>query len=563
MKLRLQPFGETRLGGLQIDVGDSALLEAEFTAPFDDRLFQRRHVVVSVMLYGLRQLGSLSGNSIIARMHSLPVNIYSVASVREMDRIAIEEQGASGYKLMQRAAQAAFRAARERYPRTRRWQVICGGGNNAGDGYLLARLAAQDGIIVSVAAIIDPDRLRGDAATAYVDFAADGGIVVPWTDGLDEDAELLVDAILGSGLCRAVSGDFAHAIELVNAHSAPVQALDIATGINADTGLVMGSAIHADGTTTFVALKAGLFLGSGPEHSGVVTFDSLDVDPATMVNIKPLYRRMDSASLKSFLPPRNRVAHKGDFGHVLVVGGGPGMPGAAQLCAEAALRSGAGRVSLATHPDHAALIPSARPELMSHGVETGDELRELLDAADVVAFGPGLGQTKWADELYAVLAEYEGVAVWDADALNRLANAEFPASGSAAKRVVTPHPGEAARLLAIDTTAIQADRPAALQKLRVKYGGIVVLKGSGTLVSADSGPPYVCTAGNPGMAAPGMGDVLTGIIAAMLANGHGLADAARIGVEIHARAGDLAATGGERGMLASDLLGALRQIVNP
>jgi hydroxyethylthiazole kinase-like uncharacterized protein yjeF len=552
-----------RLGGLQIDIRDATALEAKFTAPLNDRLFKCRHIVVSVMSYGLRQFGSFFGNSIINRMNSLPANIYSVASVRQMDRIAIEEQDVSGYKLMQRAAKAAFHVVREHYPRAGRWQVVCGGGNNAGDGYLLARLAAHDGIVVSVAAIIDPDKLSGDAATAYLDFAADGGIIVPWTDSLDKKAELLVDAMLGSGLSRDLGDDFAHAVELVNAHGAPVQALDIPTGINADTGLVMGSAINADLTTTFVALKPGLFLGSGPEHSGDVTFDSLGVNPEAMLDIRPLYRRMDSGSFQAFLPPRSRAAHKGDFGHVLVVGGGPGMPGAAQLCAEAALRSGAGRVSLATHPDHAALIPIARPELMSYGIASANDLSVLLETADVVAFGPGLGQSEWAHELYTLLADYEGLVVWDADALNRLASADSPLPSSPMMRVITPHPGEAARLLATDPTAIQGDRPAALAQLVEKYGGVVVLKGAGTLVSADSGPPHVCTAGNPGMAAPGMGDLLTGVIAALLANGLELADAASVGVEIHARAGDIAAKGGERGMLASDLLAALRQVVNP
>lgn len=195
---------------------------------------------------------------------------------------------------------------------------------------------------------------------------------------------------------------------------------------------------------------------------------------------------------------------------------------------------------------------------MSHGVESGEQLLALLKTADVVAFGPGLGQSEWADELYAVLADYDGVAVWDADALNMLAKTPTKMP----KRVITPHPGEAARLLQTDSSAIQADRPAALASLLDKYGGTIVLKGAGTLVSAQSGPPYVCTAGNPGMAAPGMGDVLTGIIAALLANGHELSIAASVGVEVHARAGDIAATSGERGMLASDLLGALRQVLN-
>jgi len=244
---------------------------------------------------------------------------------------------------------------------------------------------------------------------------------------------------------------------------------------------------------------------------------------------------------------------------VLVVGGGPGMSGAARLCAEAALRAGAGRVSLATHPDHAALISASRPELMSHGVSDADELKALLEKADVVAFGPGLGQSDWSRELFAVVAASEQAAVWDADALNLLAMAPDARDN----RVITPHPGEAATLLETDTTAIQADRPLAVDALSGKYGGVAVLKGAGTLVSSKSGVPFLCTAGNPGMAAAGMGDVLTGIIAALIGQGLSLPDAAMVGVELHARAGDRAAEGGERGMLASDLITALQRVANP
>jgi hydroxyethylthiazole kinase-like uncharacterized protein yjeF len=476
-----------------------------------------------------------------------------------MDRIAIEEQGISGYTLMQRAATAAIRAARERYPDARRWQVVCGGGNNGGDGYVLARLAALDGITVSVVALIDPESLDGDAATAYSDLIAEGGLVAPWDDKLDNEADLLIDAMLGSGLKRDVDGDFARAIELLNAHPAPVQALDISTGINADTGQVMGSAVKADLTTTFVGLKAGLFLGSGLAYSGFVTFDGLDISRDGLLEICPEYRRINSEALMHMLPLRERDAHKGDFGHVLVVGGGPGMPGAARLCAEAALRAGAGRVSVATHPDHAELITAARPELMSHAIANGSDLVDLFKKVDVVAFGPGLGQSDWSSDLYAAMEEYDGPAVWDADALNLLA--QSPARST--NRVITPHPGEAATLLRLDSATIQADRPRALAGLVEQYGGVAVLKGAGTIVSSDSDIPYLSTAGNPGMAAPGMGDALTGVIAALLGQGLRPVDAASIGVELHARAGDLAAAEGERGMLASDLIAALRQVVNP
>lgn len=491
-------------------------------------------------------------------MQTLPVNIYSVAAVREIDRFAIEDSGIPGYTLMKRAGAAAVRTSRSRFPNAMRWQVICGAGNNGGDGFVLARLAALEGIDVSVLTLVDPAKLSGDAATAHKDFAAAGGTVMPWAGLLDAKAELLVDAILGSGLERDVGGEFAAALTAINAHRAPVHAMDIATGINGDTGAVMGSAVAANLTTTFVGLKAGLFIGSGPDFCGDIAFSGLEIDDACYERVEPVYRRMDESRLKNSLAPRARESHKGDFGHVLVVGGGPGMPGAARLCAEAALRAGAGRVSLATHPEHAALISAARPELMSHGVAGADELKALLENADVVAFGPGLGQSDWSHELCMLVAASEQTAVWDADGLNLLAMTP----DARENRVITPHPGEAATLLAMDAAAIQADRPFAVDALSRKYGGVAVLKGAGTLVSTGSGAPFLCTAGNPGMAAAGMGDVLTGIIAALIGQGLSLPDAAMVGVELHARAGDRAAEGGERGMLASDLITALKTVAN-
>lgn len=492
-------------------------------------------------------------------MQSLPVKIYSVAAVREMDRKAIEDIGVPGLTLMQRAGAAALQAARMHFPNARRWQVVCGAGNNAGDGYVVARLAANDGVVVSVLTLCDPETLKGDAAKAYSDFAADGGVVLPWTGSLDDEADLIIDAMLGSGLVRSVGGDYKDAVDAINRHPAVVHAMDIPTGLNGDSGAVMGSAVVADLTTTFVGLKAGLFLGAGPAHCGEITFDDLDIGKECGKSVDSAYQRMDQQQLATLLRPRRRDAHKGDFGHVLIVGGGPGMPGAALLCGEAALRSGAGRVSIATFPDHAASIVTHRPELMSYGVSSFDDLAPLLAACDVVAFGPGLGQSDWARGLFKGLRADVHPMVWDADALNLLA--EQPAK--AANRVMTPHPGEAATLLGMTAAAVQHDRPAAVDALAVQYGGVVVLKGAGTLVRGDFAVPFVCTAGNPGMAAPGMGDVLTGVIAALLAQGLTLSDAAMAGVELHARAGDRAAADGERGLLASDLLGALRAVVNP
>ena len=489
-------------------------------------------------------------------MDSLPANIYSVAAVREMDRTTIEDHGVPGYTLMSRAGAAAVAEARSRFPDARRWQVVCGAGNNAGDGYVVARLAALDGIAVSVLTLVDPENLRGDAAIAFGDFAAEGGVVLPWSGELDANADLLVDAMLGSGLERDVAGDFAAAVAAINAHRAPVLALDIPTGLHGDSGKTLGCAVRADLTVTFVGLKTGLFLGDGPDYRGALRFAGLDIPESYRDGIAPTFRRVDDATFSAALPRRRRTGHKGVYGHVLIIGGGEGMPGAVRLAGEAALRCGAGLVSIATHPSHAALLVASRPELMSHGVVDAGDLDPLLQRADVVAFGPGLGLSDWARALHERVAALTRPMVWDADALNLLA--EQPQQ--AGTRVITPHPGEAGRLLGMTAAEVQVDRPSALAALQARYGGTVVLKGAGSLISSQP-VPYLCCAGNPGMASAGMGDVLTGIIASLLAQG--VDEAAAIGVELHARAGDRAAASGERGLLASDLLGQLRAVVNP
>ncbi|MGI9248657.1 MAG: NAD(P)H-hydrate dehydratase, partial [Woeseiaceae bacterium] len=271
------------------------------------------------------------------------------------------------------------------------------------------------------------------------------------------------------------------------------------------------------------------------------------------------FRRIDDALMRDVFAPRRRTAHKGDFGHVLVIGGGNGMPGAVRLCGEAALRAGAGRVSVATAPSHAAILAATRPELMSHAIEDAADLGPLLEKADVIAFGPGLGRSGWAKGLFDVVAADSRPAVWDADALNLLA--ESP--DDAEMRIITPHPGEAATLLGLSTTAIQSDRIAAVLALQKRYGGVAVLKGSGSLIAAGQDAPSISTAGNPGMAAAGMGDVLTGVIAALLGQGLSLEQAALAGVEAHARAGDIAALNGQRGLIASDLIAELRAVINP
>lgn len=267
---------------------------------------------------------------------------------------------------------------------------------------------------------------------------------------------------------------------------------------------------------------------------------------------------MIAKTFKAFLKKRARDAHKGLFGHVLIIGGDQGFGGAVRLAGEAALRVGAGLVSVATHPAHAAFLNMTRPEIMSHGVHNAKELAALSQAATVIVAGPGLGLSAWSKALFRWILQNKKPMVLDADALNLLAKKPCHAT----HWILTPHPGEAARLLNTTSVAIQENRLASILALQKKFGGVIVLKGAKTLVKGPKAKPLLTTAGNPGMATAGMGDVLTGVIGGLLAQQLPPVVAAELGVLIHAKAGDLAAKAGERGLIASDLFPYLRQEVN-
>jgi ADP-dependent NAD(P)H-hydrate dehydratase / NAD(P)H-hydrate epimerase len=496
--------------------------------------------------------------------------VWTPESVRTLDRTATNAFGITGYQLMTRAAEAVCTAVSTTWPDARRWLVLCGGGNNAGDGYVIARLARSAGLEVRVCALADPAELPGDAATAWRDYAADGGDLTPLAPEVLAGAELVIDAILGIGLARPVTGAILTAIEAVNGAGLPVVAVDIPSGLDATTGLPLGAAVRADLTVTFVARKLGLYLGEGRAYTGRVEFADLGIPPAVVASAgltgRARLRLFAAGDLPRLLPRRSATAHKGDFGHVLVVGGNHGMSGAVRLAGEAALRSGAGLVSVATRPVQAALLPLVRPELMCHGIDEPSEILPLLARATVVALGPGLGQDAWARALLAAVLATPLPLVLDADALNLLA-------GSPSQRhnwILTPHPGEAGRLLGSSSAEVQRDRLGALNALHQRYGGTIVLKGSGTLVSGARPPPWLVASGNPGMATAGMGDVLTGIVAGLFAQAAGnlqgsawVPEIAAAAAFVHGAAGDAAARTGERGVVASDVLANLQSCLNP
>ncbi|RPI16731.1 MAG: NAD(P)H-hydrate dehydratase [Lysobacterales bacterium] len=489
-------------------------------------------------------------------MHVPSVALYTAAEVRALDRRAIAELGIPGYELMTRAGHAALDALRRAWPEARSLAVLCGPGNNGGDGYVIARAGRALGYTVRAVSLGDVAALRGDARRAYEDYAAAGGKLQPWSPDV-LDADVVVDALFGTGLARAPDGIAAGMIRCINGAGRPVVAVDIPSGLHSDTGEVLGDAVRADLTVTFIGRKVGAHLGCGPDHVGRVVFDDLGVPAATYEGSQPAARLVSDEDLARVLPRRVRTAHKGDHGHVLVVGGGPGMPGAARLAGEAALRAGAGLVTVAVHPENLAAL-AARPELMAVAATTPARLAAPLARATVVALGPGLGRGSWSREMFESAIAAGQPTIVDADALNLLA--EFPRRRD--DWVLTPHPGEAGRLLGIATESVQADRLGAARAIVERYGGTVVLKGAGSIVHSAGAIPWICDRGNPGMAAAGMGDVLTGVVAGLAAQCRNLSLAAAVGVHVHASAGDRAAHAGERGLLAGDLLEHVRACVN-
>jgi NAD(P)H-hydrate epimerase len=490
-------------------------------------------------------------------MHAPTGALYTAEQVRELDRRAIEDLGIPGYELMTRAGHATLNGLRALWPSARSVAVLCGPGNNGGDGYVVARIARAQGLRTRVVALVEPSRLQGDARRAYQDFVAAGGHCEPWSPEVLE-TDVIVDAIFGTGLVREVSGELASVIAAANGAGHPIVAVDIPSGLHADSGAVLGIAARAALTVTFIGRKLGCYLGAGPEHVGRLQFDDLAVPLEAYATQLPAARLLGEADVVAALPRRRHGAHKGDHGHVLVVGGGPGMPGAARLAGEAALRAGAGLVTAAVHPDYADVV-ATRPELMCVAASAAADLAQAFERATVLAIGPGLGRSDWARELLAAALAAGLPSVVDADALNLLADA--PRRND--RWVLTPHPGEAARLLGTTTAEVQGDRLAAARELQSRYGGTVVLKGAGSLVLSPGHPPRLCDRGNPGMATAGMGDVLTGVIAGIAAQCGDLAAAARAGVFVHAQAGDLAARRGERGLLAGDVIEQVRACVNP
>ncbi|MGD8117918.1 NAD(P)H-hydrate dehydratase [Vibrio sp. TRT 29B02] len=492
---------------------------------------------------------------------SIPSSLFTGQQVKRGEQRAAQLAGVEMYTLMQRAGGSAYDLLKRLYPQASRLLILVGSGNNGGDGFVVAKLAQADGMNVTVALYGDESKLAGDALKAKQEWLNCGGEFTS-LESLDLerlDVDVVVDGLLGTGLSGDVRLPLQNQIERVNHLDLPTLSIDLPSGLCSDTGRVFGKAIRANHTITFIGVKQGLMTGQAREVTGQIHFAGLGVDGEFLQCEKASSSLLDIDEMRDVLPRRKPTAHKGHHGRLLCLGGNEGFAGAIRLCASAAARNGAGLIRALCHAHSSIALQVSCPEVMTQAWNhQHDTLHHAISEADVIAIGPGLGKDEWAQEIYRATVCVDKPKIVDADGLNLLA---FDCHRDPL-RIITPHPGEAARLLQCSVKQVEQDRFSAVRELQAKFGGVVVLKGAGTLV-CDETDIFVCYAGNAGMATGGMGDVLTGIIAAMLAQGLGLVDAAKVGVLLHSAAADeLAHQEGQIGLLASDVVHHSRTVLN-
>jgi len=502
-----------------------------------------------------------------------PSALYSAEQIKSIEQRYAAQNAHGTYPLMEKAGASVFHHLVSKWPHARKIVVVTGKGNNAGDGFIVARLAAERRIKVHLCHLADPNQLTGDALIAYRQIPRQAIKIVSPEVIKFTDYDVIVDAMLGTGIKGKIIEPYLSVIKRINGNKVPVLAIDIPTGVEADTGFVHNEAIRADLTVTFVAHKKGMYTGDAANYRGQVDLSELDI-PNTYYDQHTFHLFSQNwHSLKHKLIPRKMVCHKGAFGHTLVIGGQNGMSGAAILASTAAARSGSGLTSAWVGKESARALVTYTPEVMATGVDESDILQRiegLIPSEITLVLGPGLGKSSWSKEWIDAVSANDSLRysnqVWDADALNWLADfSDDVPNRYNSKRILTPHPGEAARLLNTDIYTIKQDRYKAAEKIASRYGGVCVLKGNGTIITDEKGFQVVCPVGNPGMASGGMGDVLAGLIGSLLAQGFSLMDAAMLGVCIHGEAADKAAGTGQfyRGLLASDLFQYFPHLLNP
>ncbi|NJC88266.1 MAG: NAD(P)H-hydrate dehydratase [Desulfuromonas sp.] len=504
------------------------------------------------------------------------MKVLTAAAMQELDRRTIMDAGIPGAVLMENAGRAVADTVARRYAGVHPGPVLilCGRGNNGGDGFVIARLLRETGWQVKTVLLAEPALVSGDAAAMLAQYRQAGGVIEAAPDTVSLAAvletaagcRLCIDALLGTGFARAPQGVMATAIDWLNNQSAPVVAVDLPSGVDAGSGAIPGVAARATLTVTFAFPKVGLVSYPGAGHAGEVVTVPIGIPEALAATAPDEFLLVDAFEARSLLPPRPADGHKGTFGHLLVMAGSLGKSGAAVMCAEAGLRAGAGLVTLACPAGMQQIAAAHLVEVMTAPLAEVDgavslqamaALLELSDDKQAVALGPGLGASEEAGALVRrYLKETPLPAVIDADGLNALAgHLEVLGQRRGRATVLTPHPGEMARLTGQSVAAIQTDRVAAARDFAVAHGVVLVLKGARTLTAFPDGHVRINASGHPGMASGGMGDVLTGLIGGLLAQGMEAGAAAALGVYLHGLAGDrLRPRYGDAGLLATDLL---------
>ncbi len=506
--------------------------------------------------------------------------LLNAAESRELDRISQEKYGIPSYSLMTRAGEAVADAIVERFPEsTADVLVVAGKGNNGGDGLVAARRLMRDGFNVRTVLLGRAADLKGDAARAYADFRGVGGEVVEASDpsnlaeALGKRPSAVIDAIFGTGLNAEVKGAPRQAIEIIESFGVPIVAVDIASGVNADTAAIMGAAIRAALTVTFGYAKFGHVSYPGAERCGELRIVDIGFAARAIDEIAPRGKFVEREEIRHLIAPRVDNSHKGMFGHPLVIAGSRGKSGAALLASRAALRTGAGLVTAAVPESVQPIVAQGQAELMTEpvadrdghfdGGHALDALKMILAGKSALIAGPGIGvsdDTKRLVEWLIVSAcEPARPLLLDADGLNALAELGCETAKRARGPVVlTPHPGEAARLLGVTTAVINGDRISAARRLAERTGASVLIKGARSVIASAAGDIYINSSGNAGMATPGMGDALSGIVGAMLARAIAPFDALAAGVFVHGHAADrVAARMGRVGYIAGDLIDEL------
>ncbi len=478
--------------------------------------------------------------------------LYDLESIYRLDRTAVAVDGLSEISLMQRAGERVWDEISSRWPEFTRITIFAGSGNNGGDAFVVAILAKRQGLEVQFIVCGELSRQSETSAHFRALWLQMGGDIVE-SNQQKIIGEVIVDGLLGIGLSRNLDSGWQALIKQINQADAVRVSIDIPSGLNADTGIAQPCAVEADLTVTFIGAKVGQYTSDGPDFCGELIFDDLGISSRTRRSQTPVLSVLDQYHVA--LPAKRKCnSHKNEFGHILIIGGDRGMAGAASLAALAALRGGAGLVTVLVHPECVHDL-SAIPELM---VQSWDDINDKLEQATVVVIGPGLGQSEAAKFCLEKLQSCKKPLVVDASALEP----NFLIALESEQVVITPHPGEAAKLLSITSTEIQADRAGASEKLQKKFARVSILKGSGSIIAQSGSIPAINVRGNPGMAGAGVGDVLAGLIGALLGQNLSPFEAAKTGVLIHALcAENYAADNDETGLIASDIIQRIPRII--